>query len=412
MAKQTNYLSNKSSKFLVLLVISLSFSILCAKSVSANSFEGIILAVNFERLFIDTEIGKQATISIQQEFSGKQEEIKALARALVEDAQKLDREAQSLNQVEVLARQNELRNRDVNLQNINNRFNEDVVKRNSDERKRISQVIEGWLKKYSEKFNVSIILLEAAYLNKKVDITEDIIALINGTKTLDALIYDGPKKISIALVNTEQIMQDSNLARRYGSSITARYGSADSEEKNKQFQVARMEIISKVNPILRSIAQKNNIDLILENAAYLKTDIDITRKIIEVLDGSNSYKADYFPRATSIAFVDPEKILGAYLNLNRQTVIDAANSAIKIFSQKNSIDLVVQRAAFIRPSFDITASVASLINLPKESYSNEKMGNIVKSSTPRMDEAKKKCSELGFKSGTESFGKCVLRLSE
>ena len=33
-------------------------------------------------------------------------------------------------------------------------------------------------------------------------------------------------------------------------------------------------------------------------------------------------------------------------------------------------------------------------------------------SLPSYDDAKKKCSDLGFKSGTEGFGKCVLQLSK
>jgi len=34
------------------------------------------------------------------------------------------------------------------------------------------------------------------------------------------------------------------------------------------------------------------------------------------------------------------------------------------------------------------------------------------SSAPNLNEAKIKCTELGFKSGTESFGKCVLKISK
>jgi outer membrane protein len=412
MAKQTNYLSNKFNKFVALLVFSLPLIFFGTKSVSANSFKGIVLAVNFERLLIDTDIAKQAQSLLQQEFGGRQEEIKSLATALVRDANNLDRQAPQLSQTELLGRQNDIRNRDLHLQGLNNKLNEDAARRNSEERERISQVIRGWLKKYSEKFNVAIIVPDAAYLNNKIDITENVIGLMNGTRTLESITYDGPKEISIAIVYTELIMQDSALSKSYLKSITERYGPNNSEEKNKQFQIARTEIVNKANPIVRTIAQKNNIDLILENAAYHKTDIDITRKIIEVLDGSDSYKVEFFPRATLIAFVDAEKIFSSFSNLNRQTVAEASNPAVKSFTQKKSIDLVVQRAAFVRPSFDITALVLPLINLSKDAHPNEKAGNIQKPPASKIDEAKKKCSELGFKSGTEGFGKCVLRLSE
>jgi len=43
---------------------------------------------------------------------------------------------------------------------------------------------------------------------------------------------------------------------------------------------------------------------------------------------------------------------------------------------------------------------------------NELSSNNSQSSNINIDDAKKKCSDLGFKSGTEGFGKCVLQLSK
>lgn len=394
--------------FVALLILFSNFG----NNAYANSYKGIVLVVNYERLFIDTNVAKKTTVSLQQEFASRQEELKVLANALVTDAKNLDIQASQLSQTDLISRQNEVRNRDLQLQSINNKFIEDVSKRNSEERDKIDKIIKGWLNKYSEKFNVSLILPEAAYINNKVDITEDIIALINGTKNLESITYNGPKEISVALVNTELIMQDSALAKSHQKSISDRYGPASSEEKNKQYQAARIDIVNKANPIARKFAQKNNIDIILENAAYLNADIDITRKIIEIMDGSDSYRSDFFPRVTPIAFVNAEQIFNTFTNLSRQTVIEAANPAIKDFSQKKLLDLVVQKAVFVSPSFDITSQVLPVINLSREARNIENTANVKKPTSSKIDESKRKCSELGFKSGTEGFGKCVLRLLE
>ena len=43
---------------------------------------------------------------------------------------------------------------------------------------------------------------------------------------------------------------------------------------------------------------------------------------------------------------------------------------------------------------------------------NEPSSNNSQSLSINIDDAKKKCSDLGFKSGTEGFGKCVLQLTK
>jgi len=42
----------------------------------------------------------------------------------------------------------------------------------------------------------------------------------------------------------------------------------------------------------------------------------------------------------------------------------------------------------------------------------QKMGGDPQLQNQSLDTAKKKCADLGFKSGTEDFGKCVLKLSK
>jgi len=50
------------------------------------------------------------------------------------------------------------------------------------------------------------------------------------------------------------------------------------------------------------------------------------------------------------------------------------------------------------------------VNLQNSQIKNSSQPNVVVSTS--LEEAKKKCSDLGFKSGTEGFGKCVLQLSK
>ena len=50
--------------------------------------------------------------------------------------------------------------------------------------------------------------------------------------------------------------------------------------------------------------------------------------------------------------------------------------------------------------------------LVKTTVPNQSIPSASSKDVSNIDNAKKKCSDLGFKSGTEGFGKCVLQLSK
>jgi len=81
---------------------------------------------------------------------------------------------------------------------------------------------------------------------------------------------------------------------------------------------------------------------------------------------------------------------------------------------KKKINIILQEAAYVSSSHDVTADVIKLIIPPLENEvaptSNTNLP--AKNPTKNLADAKAKCLDLGFKNGTDGFGKCVLQLSK
>jgi hypothetical protein len=115
-----------------------------------------------------------------------------------------------------------------------------------------------------------------------------------------------------------------------------------------------------------------------------------------------------------MAAVNPEKIFSTFPNKNRIKLAEAGNLALNKFSQENRINIILQEAAYISSSHDVTANVIKLIIPPVENEASQTSSTSVPATNPikNLADAKAKCVDLGFKVGTESFGSCVLKLSK
>jgi hypothetical protein len=92
------------------------------------------------------------------------------------------------------------------------------------------------------------------------------------------------------------------------------------------------------------------------------------------------------------------------LDFSSQTTVHQSALGEKVIQYKcnaantKTIDAPPQRSISIRPNVSVEKSPPSSIPAPTTSFS--------------LDESVKKCTDLGFKTGTEGFGKCVLQLSK
>lgn len=154
--------------------------------------------------------------------------------------------------------------------------------------------------------------------------------------------------------------------------------------------------IKKANAFLSEVANQNAIDVIYEEAAYVASDGDITEPIIAGLKTnapSSSIKLNYLKIGPTIAVVNAEKIFTeskqARLMLQvlndefkpgsnfaksdyekrklalRTVIAGNVNTIIKEYAEKQGITLLLQEAAFVSESHEITGDLIALLNEEK-----------------------------------------------
>jgi outer membrane protein len=363
-------------RILYIAVFLFVIGILPAKA-NTTQFSGRFAVVNSERVFNETNLAKSMQETLRTEFLPRQN--------------KLQQEAQSNpGDSTLLARQES--------------FTADLNRRTLEERTKIASLANIQLKEFAKKENISIIVQEAAYLDPSSDITNQIISLLNDSKNINNVVFNGPKNSRVLVVDAARLYQSFGVATGANLSV---------KEKGAQDQLN-----AKANEALKLIAESNQINIILQQAAYVSAANDLTDKLIKVVKNKSFEKSNLVINSsnlpTTLAVVNSEEIFSKFPNKNRQKLAEAGNVALNKFSQEKGINVILQEAAYVSPSHDITANVIKLIIPPVE---NE-VGPITNSNTTatsptkNLADAKAKCLDLGFKVGTEAFGSCVLKLSK
>jgi len=343
----------------------------------ATEFSGRFAVVNSERIFNETNLAKSMQETLRAEFLPRQN--------------KLQQEAQS-------------NPGDSTLLSRQETFTADLNRRTLEERTKIAFLANIQLKEFATKQNISIIVQKAAYLDPSSDITNQIISLLNDSKNINNVVFNGPKNSRVLIVDAARLYHSFGVATGVNLSV---------KEKSAQDQLN-----AKANEALKLIAESNQINVILQEAAFVTPNNDITDRLIEALKNNSSDKSNLVIASlnlpTTFAVVNPEEIFSKFPNKNRQKLAEAGNVALNKFSKENGVNVIVQEAAYVSPSHDVTANVIKLIIPPVE---NE-VSPTTNSNTPAINptknlaDAKAKCIDLGFKAGTESFGSCVLKLSK
>lgn len=151
--------------------------------------------------------------------------------------------------------------------------------------------------------------------------------------------------------------------------------------------------IQKANTFIGEVANKNAIDVIYEEAVYVASDGDITEPLIAGLKTnapSSTIKLNYLKIGPSVAVVNSEKIFSeskqAKLMLQvldeefkpnsnysksefdkrklalRTVIAKNANTYINEYALKQGITLILQEAAFVSDSHNITADLIALLD--------------------------------------------------
>jgi outer membrane protein len=370
----------KNIRLLCLIPIAL-FGYLSPACSESKPFTGKYAVIYTERLFSESDSAKSKQTILQNEFSQRQNDLR-------------DEAARSPNP-----------SLDSGLITKQKDYVEDLNRRDLEERTKLASEANIWLKKIAEKEGISIISekITIAYVKPSFDITKESIALMNGQKTINDITLYAPKEVTVAALNADKIFSSAGLSPATSSNLPL-----------------RDKLAVKANTFIKRIAEANNIDIIYIDPAYVTPSSDITTKVIELLGGMNQTQdllVNGFIAAQSLAAVNTQRIVNTHTKKDRVKLAEAANIAIVKFAEKNQINLVLADVAYIAPSFDVTDQILALTIPPKEdAVAQLPPKNPIAATSPSksnfIDVVKGKCKDLGFKLGTEDFGKCVLQLSK
>jgi outer membrane protein len=174
-----------TTKFFQLTVISgLALGAFSTQVTAADDkdFSGRIGVINSERIFKDSNLAKASQAKLQSEFAKREKELRDEAQKIKTAAERLDKDAAVMSDTDRVRRQRELADSDRELQRKQREFTEDVNQRSFEERSKIAQKANQALKTVAEQRKLDLIVQEAAYVNPKIDVTEDVIKALNNLR--------------------------------------------------------------------------------------------------------------------------------------------------------------------------------------------------------------------------------------
>jgi len=121
----------------------------------------------------------KAEKKIEKEFSGRDQEIKKLAKQIKELQTALEKEAGNLTDADHRNKERELAGMNVNLQRMQREFREDLNLRKNEELAVVLERANKAIQTIAEQEKYDLILQEAVYRNPKIDITDKVIKFLS-----------------------------------------------------------------------------------------------------------------------------------------------------------------------------------------------------------------------------------------
>ncbi|MCW5652795.1 OmpH family outer membrane protein [Hydrogenophaga sp.] len=136
--------------------------------------------VNTDRIFREANMAKAAQTKLEQEFSRREKEIQSLASQLKSASEKFERESPTLPDAQRVTRQRQLVEQDRDFQRKQREFQEDLNMRKNEELQGVLERANRIIKQVAEAEKYDLVIQEAVYINPKHDITDKVLAGLNG----------------------------------------------------------------------------------------------------------------------------------------------------------------------------------------------------------------------------------------
>lgn len=132
-----------------------------------------------ERLMTDSKMAKAADAKLTAEFSKRQKVVEEMVGKYKTASEKFDAEAPNLSELERPRRARELYNMQKEVERMQREFQEDLQQRKNEERAAIAQKAYKLVEQVAEQEKLDAVLVEAAWVSPRVDITDKILKLLD-----------------------------------------------------------------------------------------------------------------------------------------------------------------------------------------------------------------------------------------
>lgn len=164
-----------------MMIKGVALSVLLGTSVAlAADFK--VGVVDTERVLRESAPAMNAEKRIAKEFSGRDSEIKALAKQAKDLQVLLEKEGVTLSDVEQRNKERELTTMNADVQRLQREFREDLNLRKNEELAIVLERANKTIQTIAEAEKYDLILQEAVYRNPKIDITDKVIQYLMDEK--------------------------------------------------------------------------------------------------------------------------------------------------------------------------------------------------------------------------------------
>ena len=146
-----------------------------ATALPARADDYKIGVLHVERILQQSAPAKAALERIEQEFKGRDQELARKEQEVRDAAAQLDKVRATLSADERTTRERALDTRTREVQRQRQQFAEDLRTRQFQELDKLKERLDGVLTRYAKERNYDLILQDALYVGRTVDITDDII---------------------------------------------------------------------------------------------------------------------------------------------------------------------------------------------------------------------------------------------
>ena len=136
--------------------------------------------VNSEKVLREAVPAKAAQAKLEAEFSKRERELNDVGTRLKAAADKLDKDAPTLNESDKARRQRDLVEQDRDLQRKRREFQEDLNQRRNEELATVVERANRAIRQIFETEKYDLILQEVVFAGPRVDITDKVIRILNG----------------------------------------------------------------------------------------------------------------------------------------------------------------------------------------------------------------------------------------